>query len=393
MKKRNIPASVECACRLLGYGRIENCSGATNRRIHQCGAFDRAVLCRGSWKTGFIGAPEGLSPSLIDRFMADLVLWWDRISRVRGASGMAVFVPVDWSQKILVMLPFLRIPLRCYVYHSFPSWCQEIFPECQGEPNLSSPYIIYPGFAPPGILRELRRSFNQLDLIYRRDRWELSFAGLPVVWTEHSGACWFDFFRPRIVKDSPGECERHIRKVLEQRSGLCGNRQSGNFQFGPERWLESMLVKDLSLVRPGLGRHFYCQVPSRLDDERKVVDILAADDKGILVVLEVKTECRIEDIFQGLGYRARVALHLASGDFREMGYFRQVELADSPPVLGFVSPLFSFHRTMPVIWKYLKPGGDVFFAGINSDWRKGIKPLRRFNPGRGGNSRNAFPYS
>ena len=297
---------------------------------------------------------------------------------------MALLVPASWRQSILGLLPFLRIPLRCFEYDSSQSGFREIFPGGDDLPDLRSPYIIYPGCPPPGILEETKDRFPELDLIFRRNRWELSHFGLPVVWMERGGACRFDFRNPRPVGNFPWECRRHIQEVLGNRAGESAHRDTFSYMFGPERWLESLLIKDLSLVRPDLGSTFYCQVPSRLGKERKIVDILAADEKGALVVLEVKTECRIEDIFQGLGYRERVEHHLAKGDFHKKGYFRGIELRDSVPALGFVSPLFLFHRTLPIIWKYLIPGGDVFFAGINSDWRDGIRTLRRFSlePGR-----------
>ena len=393
MEKKRIPRSLECARIRPGYERILSFSDSTDRRNHQSGAFDRALISSGWTQSAFIGASEDLPPSMTERFLADLVIWWDRISGKPDLRGIMAFIPVSWSRKILNMLSFLRIPLRCYEYESSTARVREIFPDFQGNPDLSSPYIIYPGFAPPGILRELKTRFPELDLIYRRNRWELSHFGLPVIWIEHSGDCWFDFGMPRLVRNYPAECASHVRAVLELRAGTSGDRRSYSYMFGPERWLESMLVRDLSLVRPGLGRHFYCQVPSRLDDEKKVVDILAVDGNGILVVLEVKAECRIEDIFQGLGYRSRVSRHLGAGDFQKMGYFRQVKLAEAVPVLGFISPLFAFHRSLPVIWKYIKPGGEVFFTGINSDWRKGIRPLRRFNLEQGRKNFEKFPYS
>ncbi len=379
MKEKDAYCIVAFACRRLGFERIQCLSSGTDRRSHQSGAFIRAVLSSGKRRAALIAAHERLPASMVDRFLADLVMWWDRTAVNADALGMVLLVPATWSQRILGLLPFIRIPLRCFEYKLSPAAFREIFPRGGVLPDLYSPYIVYPGSPPPGILEETKDMFPDLDLIFRRNRWELSHFGLPVVWMENSGACWFDFRKPRLARKFPTECRKHIREVLGIRAGESTNRNTFNYMFGPERWLESLLIKDLSLVRPGLGPQFYCQVPSRLGKERKIVDILAADEKGTLVVLEVKAECRIEDIFQGLGYRKRVEHHLVEGDFHKKGYFRGIELKDSVPVLGFVSPLFAFHRTLPVMGKYLVPGGDVFFVGINSDWRDGIKPLRRFS--------------
>lgn len=384
MKKKDVPPIVSHALRKLGYGRIELISGGTDRRNHQSGAFFRALLSSGWRRAGLISANEYLPPDMADRFVADMVLWWDRNAEARGVTVMILLVPVLWRQRILSLLPLLKIPLRCFEYESGSFAMRAIYPRGEAMPDLLSPYIIYPGSPAPGVLEEIRRQFPELDLIFRKNRWELSHLGLPVAWMEAGGSVWYDFRQPRRTGPRPEEYRRHIRQVIGLRSGASAARNTFSYMFGPERWLESRLIKDLSLVKPGLGTQFYCQVPSCLGMERKILDILVSDEKGRLFVLEVKTECRIEDIFQGLGYRERVEKHLADGDFQKKGYFDRVELSDSAPVLGFVSPLFAFHRTLPVIWKYLVPGGEVFFLGINSNWREGIRPLRRFSlePGR-----------
>ena len=374
-----MPSIVTFVRRRLGFGRIELISGKTDRKNHQSGAFFRALLSSGRRRAGLIAADESLPPDMADRFVADMVLWWDRNAGGREIPWMILLVPVPWRQRIVSLLPFLKIPLRCFEFEPGSVVIREIYPRAEAPSDLLSPYIVYPGCPAPGVLEKTRRQFPQLDLIFRKNRWELSHLGLPVIWIDSGGSGWYDFRRPKRMGAHPEEYRRHIRQVIGLRAGDSACRNSYSYMFGPERWLESLLIKDLSCVKPGLGPQFYCQVPSCLGMERKILDILASDEKGRLVVLEVKTECRIEDIFQGLGYRERVGKHLSEGDFQKKGYFDRVELSDSVPLLGFVSPLFAFHRTCPVIWRYLDPGGEVFFLGINSNWREGIRPLRRFS--------------
>ena len=393
MRVKEEPLIISFARRRLGFSKVRCCGSGTDRRLHYSGVFIRAILVSSRRCAAFMAVPEGLALSLAERFLAEAVIWWDGTSGAGKAEEMILFVPAGWRQKILGLLPFLKIPLQCFAYESSPLNCREIFPGGARLPDLSSPYIIYPGTTPSGMLAEMKQRFPGLDLIFRRDRWELSCLGLPVLWMDKRGACWFDFRNPRKAETFPGECTGHIREVLAVRSGGARGGNSFNYVFGPERWLESMLIKDLSLLRPGLGSRFYCQVPSRMDGENRILDILAVDDQGTLVVLEVKAECRTEDIFQGLVYRDRVACHQKEGDFQEKGYFRDITISGKSPVLGFISPLFAFHRTLPVIWKYLNPGGEVFFVGINSNWRDGIMPLRRFNPRTEGKENGYFPYS
>jgi len=392
MKNTGIPEVLGLARQLLGMREISYWSSSTDRRLGYSGIFPRGIARSGRLKKAILASGKGLSGGLVDRFLAESVNWWARLSESAGVDEMVLLVPGEWSGRIRQMLPILRIPLRCLEYDLTAFRGREIFPGGTVETDLDYPYVIYPGSRPPGVLERFARDFPELDLVFRRDTWELSFFGLPVVWTGDRGECWFDFQRPTRLDDDPLKCLEHIRAVENTRAGAFANGAYFSSRFGPERWLESMLVKNLSLVRPALGPMFYSQVPTMVDGERRVLDILTVDREGTLVVLEVKTECRTEDVFQGLGYRKRIAWHQQKGDFRRKGYFPGIDLNDRIPILGFVSPLFAFHRSMADFWRHLDPGGEIFFVGVNADWRKGVRPLRRFSPGWNNKHRESFPY-
>ena len=122
----------------------------------------------------------------------------------------------------------------------------------------------------------------------------------------------------------------------------------------------------------------YSQVPSYLDGQRKVLDLLTVTDSGQLAVLELKTEKNLDLIFQGLDYWERVRQHLSREEFQKAGYFEGISLSDESPLLYLVCPLFEFHKTMPIIRRYLKQETTVQCVGVNADWKKELRVLRRF---------------
>ena len=96
------------------------------------------------------------------------------------------------------------------------------------------------------------------------------------------------------------------------------------------------------------------------------------------MVIELKPHREIGLLLQGLDYWDRVRRHLAGGDFQKAGYFPGIELSSEPPLLYLVSPLFEFHPIMPVLRSYLSPVVRFECTGINADWKRGLKVVRRF---------------
>lgn len=378
---------------LLGPCEFCSWSSSTDRRLGYSGSFTRGIVRSGRRRRALLLVGKGCPTGLADRFLAETVNWWNRLEGRAGPDEMILFVPVEWGMRIRQMLSVLRIPIRCLEYDLASFKGREIYPGGGENTDIDNPYIVYPGSNPPEELKGVGELFPELDLLFRRNRWELSFLGLPVLWSGDRDELWFDFQQPKRYAGHARSCIERIREVEKSRSGTFADTGDFNRRFGAERWLESMLVKNLSLIRPGIGPMFYSQVPTLVDGERRVLDILTVDRRGTLVVLEVKAECRTEDLFQGLVYRRRVAWHQRRGDFRRNGYFPGIELSDRNPVLGFVSPLFAFHSSLPDLWRHLEPGGETFFVGVNTDWRKGLKPLRRFTLDREEKNRECFPYS
>ena len=120
-------------------------------------------------------------------------------------------------------------------------------------------------------------------------------------------------------------------------------------------------------------------MPSYLDGQRKVLDLLTVTESGRLAVLELKTERNLDLIFQGLDYWERVRQHLSREEFQKAGYFRGMSLSAESPLLYLVCPLFEFHKTMLIIRRYLKQETKVQCVWVNADWKTGLSVLLRFS--------------
>ena len=161
------------------------------------------------------------------------------------------------------------------------------------------------------------------------------------------------------------------------------------YRWQGERWLESLLVRDLTRVDPALSpHHVYPQVPAFSGSrssamQRGVIDILAVarrDRSGTshrLAVVELKLYEEINLPLQGLDYWLRVKWLHQRGQFKQFGYFPGLELTPEPPLLYLVSPAFRFHSTTGRLIDYLAPEVDVVQVGINHEWREGVKVLFR----------------
>lgn len=183
----------------------------------------------------------------------------------------------------------------------------------------------------------------------------------------------------RRMDDSSREDFRDfVSHVLDRRTAASEDTSDLFYRLQSERWLESMLVKDITRIDPALSPQFvYPQVPAFSRADRGVIDILTATRDGRLAVIELKLEEQISLPFQALDYWLRVESLRRQGKFQDYGYFEGLAMADAPPLLYLVVPAFRFHSTTTRMLRYLDSAVTVMQIGINDSWRHGIKVLFR----------------
>jgi hypothetical protein len=182
----------------------------------------------------------------------------------------------------------------------------------------------------------------------------------------------------RLEAGEEKDLRRFACRVLEVRATTSESPAHEFYRLQPERWLESLLVRDITRLDPGLSPDcVYPQVPALAGADRGVIDILSVSRPGRLAVIELKLEEDINLPLQGLDYWLRVKWLHERGQFQEFGYFPGKTLAPTVPLVYLVSPAFRFHSTTERVLRYLDPSIEVIEVGLNDRWREGVKVLFR----------------
>lgn len=365
--------------------KVAQILAGTDRARHQSAALLRVLWWDGRAYVPCLAVHPEEPAGVTDRILSSVLLWWDRLRQGahwrRNLRHLIILLPEGWSELLLRQFPRLNVPALGYKYDLAAGSLRQIYPRPVESSRLAAPYVIFPlAREVPPLLAQLRERYGVLDLMYRRGRWELSYLGLRLAWSAEAGPeCFFDLRKPRVLEPhADKEFAAHLREVIHFRSFPPLAPGHFFYRYRHERWLESLMVRNHRVLNEAFIDVIYPQVPTCIDGERKVLDLLTATRGGRLAVLELKVQRDLDLIFQGLEYWERVEHHLREGDFQRAAYFTGMPFAEQSPLLYLVSPLFEFHRVMPVLRKYLKEEPIVHCVGINSDWQKGIKILRRF---------------
>jgi hypothetical protein len=213
------------------------------------------------------------------------------------------------------------------------------------------------------------------------------------------------------------------------------------YRAAPERWLESVLRKDLAPLTRGLAggsvagagrasagfanevdpdtignraevlgaevglgdvesrviprldpRHVYAQVAAIAGaSDRGLLDLLGVTADGRLAVIELKADEDLHFALQGLDYWIRVRHHhlqnvdaaTGLGEFQRHGYFVGVELSPLAPRLYLVAPALRVHPATEIVLRYFSPRVEWHLLGLDERWRSQVRVVWRKSGGRG----------
>jgi hypothetical protein len=162
-----------------------------------------------------------------------------------------------------------------------------------------------------------------------------------------------------------------------------GPRDHPLWRLHPERWLESLVVRNVGAVDERLDAGcLYSQVPAFSASDRAMIDVLTVTREGRLAVLELKADEDIHLPLQGLDYWSRVAWHHARGEFQRFGYFPGRELTSETPLLFLVAPALHVHPATDILLHYISPAIEWAVVGIDERWREGVRAVFRKRPGQ-----------
>jgi hypothetical protein len=182
----------------------------------------------------------------------------------------------------------------------------------------------------------------------------------------------------RLLEDRNWDFFQQLVTTLRNTRHIYGPKQHPLFRMHPERWLESLVVGDVSVIDERLeSRELYSQVPAFSAADRAMIDVLTTTHDGRLAVVELKADEDIHLPLQGLDYWSRVEWHNTRGEFQKCGYFGGRELSSQAPLLFLVGPALHVHPSTDAVLRYLSPNIEWEFAGIDEHWREGVKVVFR----------------
>jgi hypothetical protein len=191
----------------------------------------------------------------------------------------------------------------------------------------------------------------------------------------------------RVLCESNYEIFANLVRSIGEVRHAEGPRDHLLWRLHPERWLESLVVKDVSRVDLQLDRqlnpsHLYSQLPAFSAADRAMIDVLTVTHEGRLAVVELKADEDIHLPLQGLDYWSRVTWHHARNQFQQFGYFPARELSPSRPLLFLVAPALRVHPATDTLLRYISPEIEWTLVGIDERWREGVKAVFRKHPPR-----------
>ncbi len=188
----------------------------------------------------------------------------------------------------------------------------------------------------------------------------------------------------RVLEDRNWAFFVQLLTALREARHPYGPRGNQLFRMHPERWLESLVRADVSVIDERLeAESVYSQVPAFSAADRAMIDVLTLTREGRLAVVELKADEDIHLPLQGLDYWARVQWHHGRGEFLKFGYFGGRELAAESPLLFLVAPALHVHPATDVILRYISPEIEWAFVGIDERWREGVRVVFRKRAERG----------
>jgi hypothetical protein len=197
-----------------------------------------------------------------------------------------------------------------------------------------------------------------------------------------------------LTEENADELRELVARLFARRTaGEAGAKRDARdplYRMQPERWLESVLRRDISLIDAHLDpAHVYTQVPAFAASDRGMLDLLGVDKDGRLAVIELKADEDLHLALQGLDYWVRVRWHHQQnpdrssglGEFQRHGYFGGVRLAEGAPRLYLVAPALRVHPATEVVLRYLSPRVDWVLVALDERWRRKVKVVWRKRSG------------
>jgi hypothetical protein len=353
----------------------------------------RGVLRRGQERIAVVGCGDGEAQASIDNSVAVGILWLDHCRQQLAAkahvSTLALFVPEGRAQSAQLRLSHLHREAARWRLFALAERSEQVAElELSTELNLST-HLVHCFSREQGLERFARSVACMAQLCPEAAAVALSttavafrFHGLEFARALMEPDQHFRLGERIVFGAAPAEYELTdeseplLRQLIERLRQKRGGRDRNHpfYRLQPERWLQSVIERDLSLLDSRLDpRQFYAQVPAFAASDRAVIDLLCVTRESRLAVVELKAAEDFHLPVQGLDYWARVRWHHRRGEITSSGYFAGRELSPLDPLLILAAPALHVHPSTATMLRYVSPELEWKLAGLDERWRDGIR--------------------
>ncbi|OFW12272.1 MAG: hypothetical protein A3H27_17600 [Acidobacteria bacterium RIFCSPLOWO2_02_FULL_59_13] len=350
------------------------------------GRYTRGWLSRGSRAWAVIGVGEQEDISTVEGILAYGIIWLDSLRRQdhkRVVEGLKLFVPANSPSSIAHRLSWLDSNLAHWEMYETGDEVRLLSTADTGNLKTHLP----PLHALPPRQTHWEAWIEQVlacspDVEARQDPQGLrlfSIRGLTVARETPKGLVFGVGQSETTLQDSTiADFRALLSNVLRYRHPQSEDRQHPYFLVQPERWMQSILAQQMDRLGYDLDSGvFYEQVPAVSGAERGLMDLLAINSDGRLVVAELKASEDIHLPLQALDYWMRVHWHHQRGEFERLRYFPGHVLSAQPPLLLLICPALQFHPACETILRYFSSTIEAVRVGLNENWREQLQVVFR----------------
>jgi hypothetical protein len=382
--------------------KVERLSSAMDLKRSFGPVYTRGLLRQGNSAFAVLGVNSQEPQASVDAALTFGILWLDasRQAEARAhVAGLALFLPPGTSAVARERTAHLNRDLARWRLFELDERAEEVCElDCADRGNIATRLVQCPSqaaarerFAPSiarirGLVPEVEVAVLSAGEMAFRLR-GLEFARARLAATGAFGRAQEIVFgvgaaETVLTDENAPRFAEFTQRLLHSRRPR-GRRDDLLWRLAPERWLESLVVRDVTAVEGGLDPTcVYSQVPAFSASDRAMIDVLIATRDGRLAVIELKADEDIHLPLQGLDYWARVSWHHQRGEFQRFGYFAERELSPQPPLLFLVAPALHIHPATDTLLRYLAPEIEWELAAVDEHWRDEVRIVfrKRRNP-------------
>ncbi len=381
-----------------GY-KLESVSNRADLE-HSCSpVYTRGLLRQGQSAFAVLGVSSDETQASIDAALTFGILWMNQQrEQLAGRShvvGLKLFVPAGRNEMVRQRMAHLNREAARWELYELDERAETCGPlDSEDSGNLATRLAravdadaARTRFAASiarieGILPDFEATVDSTtEIIFRLHGLEFARAKLaPVEGSfRNDEVITFGLWPAEYTLDPSNEAMfRDLVTRLAARRNAGGERGDPLFRLCPERWLESLITRNVRAIDERLDPRFvYSQVPAFASTDRAMIDVLTCTVDGRLAILELKADEDIHLPLQGLDYWARVRYHQREGGFVRNGYFAGRQLSDAPPLLYLVAPALRTHPATDTLLRYLSPQIEWTVAQVDERWRNGVRVVNR----------------